>query len=342
MNRIYLLLSLVVLAISAKSQPVDSLWIRPFHYQNNIYYEQGNNTVQLNFLTKAKDSTYRYYPANFDISASQTKGLGLNYKFFSVSFVYNTLLDVRAAHHLRDLSFNFSLVKRKWGVESFFGHYNGVVSVLDSGKFVANPNIRFDRVGARFHYIRKYARYSWRAPRDQSERQRKSSASLICLIVPSWNRVQSKNNLLPNDTLSYKYYQNQWGLRNVNTYKLEVMPGYAFTISLFRGRFFISPMWALGTGIAYNNYETTVFRTHNLKYTFCAYSEFNFGFNGARFYCCFNTFTQSYNSLLDPVYFQYKTTGGKITLGFRFGTLEKVIPEDIGVLLDRVRKRQQT
>jgi hypothetical protein len=223
-------------------------------------------------------------------------------------------------------------------MESFIGHYNGLVSILDSGKYVVNPTIQFDRIGARFHLIRKYRRYSWRAPRDQSERQRKSAGSMILFIVPSWNRVSSPTNLLPSDTFNYKYYQNQWGLKSANTLKLEFMPGYAFTLSLFKGRFFISPLWALGTGVSYNYYTTSFLQTHNFKYTFCGYTELNFGFNGAKWYCCFNTFSQSYNSLLDPVYFQYKTTGGKFTIGYRFGNLEKIIPEDIGVLLDRYKK----
>jgi hypothetical protein len=119
MKKLSFVIGLLLMTLLGKAQELDSLWITQFRYKNNVYYESGNSSVELKFLTKAQDSTYKYYPANFNIAGSQTHGIGLNYKFFSLSFVYNTIYNVRSLNNLSDLSLKVSVTKRVWGVESF-------------------------------------------------------------------------------------------------------------------------------------------------------------------------------------------------------------------------------
>ncbi|MCX8478218.1 MAG: hypothetical protein RL138_1382 [Bacteroidota bacterium] len=326
------LFSLLVLCLFSSTlllgQDFDSSYISRMHYRNNFTLSQGSESNKLSFLSLASDDEFKLGNSKYVVSNSSSQGASLSYKWLSADLNYTQATsNERLKYNLNKISWRIGVSQRAWGVKTYYGDYRGLIR-SDSINSFAVPDIRYRRAGARFYFVNNSRRFSLGAARFQTEQQKKTAGSLILFIEPGWTQINS-NQLLISDSMSlFPYTQNQTGLRKVNSYKIDCMPGYTFTISLLGGRVFFSPLYAFGAGVNYNHYFAKGGIFNTLKYTINSYTDINLGYNGKRFFACLNVFNMSYINVLYPVYFQHNSSGFSVTVGYRFGDIETKLPND--------------
>lgn len=319
-------------------QYCDSTRICHYKFNNTFYYYEGKRAFDISLDTRSqKDTLFNSSSLLYKVNQSTSRGMGFSYKWISAELNLSTsyLYGLKAGEYF---SLGGSFNRRSWGLGGYIQNYSGLLGTGDSSKAVVKDNTRYMRIGSTWRQYFNSSRYSWRAQKYCSERQRRSAGSPFAFTNIEYFSLRGGESLIADSINHPRYFGKQTGLRDCSGIRLSAMPGYALTISLFKGRWFLSPAIGLGTGLVYNTYHSAFGKSHSLSYTFNSLLEMGFGFNGNRLYASIIGFQYNDYSLINPTIIHVFHYGSVFTLGWRFGVLESKIPEDPWVWYQNKRK----
>ena len=318
--------------VSGLRQPddADSTYILRYCLENDIRILYGGQGSSLAYGSDKKEDnlTNNSYYNN----VSDLIGFGLTYKVidFDLSFSLPKVhLLEEDRQNLSQFRLSGSYTGRKFAARGFYSESKGVIVTDQAAEFSSSPDVHLVFMGVQLTYYFNFRRYSFRAASFQNELQRKSAGSFLIRVQPFYRSIGMKSPLVPSELDLPETYGEQVGLQYVKSPGVLIMPGFGYNFAAFNGKLFVSPIVFLGGGFAVNVYRAedgqhTLFNTE-----WAASAALNVGYNGKKVYASVRGLYEAGYFKLKPSYFTTNDVKIGLTVGLRFGHLEKFIPTQL-------------
>lgn len=302
----------------------DSTFIRKYVLKNDFrlfYGGQGNN---LALGSKRDDGTQ--LNGNLYTNTNDYIGVGITYKWLDgdLSFALpGTTYLKEERSNLTQFKLGVSYTQRKLAFRAYYSDSKGVVVSGSDNEFQSDPTLHEVKLGLQIIYLFNASKYSYRASMYQSEYQLKTAGSFLLRAEPFYRNLgTTSGSMIPSGFDDPSRFGEQAGLEYIEAPGLLILPGYGINIVIPDSRFFISPIFFGGLGIAYNQYQTT--NTHG-SFTSVEYAgniTLNTGYNGNRQYLKMQFTWSAGYTLLNPTYLTNSNLTLVLTAGIRFRDLK--------------------
>lgn len=269
--------------------------------------------------------------SDFD-NGSDFIGFGFTYKIADLDLSFalpKSRLLSSGDKDLDQFGFSFSYSLRKISFRAFIADIKGVVASDPGDNFESKPAVHQFRMGVQATYNFNNQRYSTRAANSQSELQRKSAGSFMLRGELFFRSLGAGSELVPPNYDSPDVYGEQDGLAYLRAPGLLAMPGYGYTFVIDKGKYFIAPQFFAGPGLAFNFFKGTRGRFSGVNWEFASMAALAIGYNQPRLYTTFKFGGEASYTPINPAYFSGTNIRMSLTLGYRLGNLEKIIPESL-------------
>lgn len=317
-----------ILAIYAGAMPatgqtrsaVDSNFVHTFPSRNDVELYSGVYSTHFQF-DKGDDRKHRFGLA---VNSSAYIGVNVDYKWLSFRIstaMPGTQLDNKVKQKYTSLKFGFGSEKLQF--RPFFDQYNGLL-IPDGHRntFTNFKDIRFYDAGLDMYYFFNSSRFSYRTANAFSELQTRSAGTWFAMVTPMWQRISWKkpSGGLVSDSATYKLLT-----AGPSWVSLLARVGYGYNFSLRNGLWMICPRVAVGGGALreVNRKNAGIQLASDLQAVISG------GYNGNKYYMYMNAQWEKGQANLLIRNMTEKNTGVSLTMGLRFGNLEKKI---LGIL----------
>lgn len=256
-NKISISLLLVLLSVSVRANPIDSLYIARFPriYSLKLFVDSRNTEFSLRPSTQIdsiRSKTIVYAP-----NLSYSIGVAATYKFFGLS------LSLRIPNSNRDESkygktlyrdLQIHMYRPKIGAVAYYKMYKGFYNQLPRNilpnwnrgdAMPIRPDIYMRNIGADAFYVFNDKKFSLRAAYRQTEKQIRSASSFLLRADFDLVDVYGDSSLLP---LSVdKYFGTMQGLKELSFTSVGLMAGFIGT-KVVKRDFYITPSLFVGPG----------------------------------------------------------------------------------------------
>ncbi len=311
-------------------EDADGEYIRKFIKTNEArgFFKVQNTRVEFGSTKEGSKLNRRGF---FKNSTNQV-GLGFSYKIFgadiSFSLPQQRVVDSNL-QHLKQFRVGFSYTGRKFAGRVYLNNSKGLVVSDALKRFQSQPDVKMFKMGAQVVYIFNDLQYSLRASLLQTEMQRKTAGSFLVKGEVFYHNINTGSGLVAPDKDLASVYGDQAGLNYARGPGLLIMPGYGMNFSFFDGQLYVAPMAFLGAGASYNFYRGTLGSHNKTNLLIGGMSQLNFGYNNPVMYTNFSISGETTSIKLNPSFITTTDFRFNITLGFRFGHLEDVLPTNI-------------
>jgi hypothetical protein len=315
---------------TADPDDADRSYIRKFVKTNDArgFFKVQNTRVEFGSTKEGSKLNRRGY---FKNSTNQV-GLGLSYKIFgaeiSFSLPQQKLVD-SSLQNLKQFRLGFSFTGRKFAGRVYLNNSKGLVVSDALKRFQSEPDVKMFKTGAQMIYIFNDPEYSLKAAVLQTEIQRRTAGSVLIKGELFFHSINTGSGLVIADRDLISVYGDQAGLNYARGPGLLIMPGYGMNFSFFDGQLYVAPMAFLGAGASYNFYRGKLGSHSKTNLLIGGMSQLNFGYNSPVMYTNFSISGETTSIKLNPSFITSTDFRFNITLGFRFGHLEDVIPTTI-------------
>ena len=313
-----------------KPNDADPEYIGRFTRANEVrgFFRAQNSRLEFGSLREVSRLRNRGYLKN----TSDQLGLGIAYKVINLDLSFSLpsrrQLDT-SFQNLKQFRLAFSYTGRKFGFRYYLNQGRGLVVADPLKRFYSNPDVSMFKTGVQGTYIFNEDRYSLRAAFLQNEIQRKSAGSFLAKADLFYYNLKAPTGFVSSDKDLETVYGNQVGLRYLRGPGLLLMPGYGMNFVFFEGQVYIAPVLFAGGGLAYNFYAAESGSHNKTNLLLGASGQVNFGYNNPYLYLNFGISHETTHFSLNPSFVSETDFRFVMTLGFRFGNLEKVIPETL-------------
>ena len=311
-------------------EDADGAYIRKFVKTNEArgFFKVQNTRVEFGSTKEGSKLNRRGF---FKNSTNQV-GLGFSYKIFgadiSFSLPQQMLLD-SSLQNLKQFRVGFSYTGRKFAGRVYLNNSKGLVVSDALKRFQSEPDVKMFKMGAQMVYIFNDPEYSLRASVLQTELQRKTAGSVLIKGELFFHNINTGSGLVTPDKDLVTVYGDQSGLNYARGPGLLIMPGYGMNFSFFDGQLYVAPMAFLGAGASYSFYRGNMGSHNKTNLLIGGMSQLNFGYNSPAMYTNFSISGETTSIKLNPSFITSTDFRFNITLGFRFGHLEDVIPTSL-------------
>ncbi|WP_336516272.1 DUF4421 family protein [Pollutibacter soli] len=305
----------------------DPRYIGKFTRANEVrgFFRAQNSRLEFGSLKEISRLSNRGYFKN----TTDQIGLGVTYKIINLDLSFSLPNKRKLDSIYQDVKqfrLAFSYTGRKFGFRYYLTQGRGLVVGDPLKRFYSNPDVSMFKTGAQMIYIFNEDRYSLRASFLQNEIQRKTAGSFLAKADLFYYNLKTPTGLVTPDKDLEPLYGNQVGLKYLRGPGLLMMPGYGMNFTFFDGQLYVSPVLFVGAGMAYNFYTASSGSHNKMNLLLGAAGQVNFGYNTPGLYTNFNISHETTHISLNPSFISDTDFRFVMTVGFRFGNLEKVIP----------------
>ncbi len=303
----------------------DSMYVRAFVKTNDariFYGGQGNQMVLGSFRDGSPDLS-----ANLYHNTSDFLGLGLTYKWIDGDLYFSlpgTTYLKEERSNLDQFRLSASHTRRRMAYRGYLSDSKGVIVSGNNDEYQSEPAIHDFQMGIQATYIANERKYSYRAALFQSERQLKTSGSLLARLEVFYRSLGGSGQpIVPESYNTNARFGSQAGLSYVRAPGFIIMPGYGVNFVFGKSKMFISPVLLAGVGAAFNSYKSdTGHGTHmNLEYN--GNFLMNAGYNGGLIYSRLQFVYSIAYSPIQPAYLTSKNLMLSLLFGFRFNNISE-------------------
>lgn len=265
------------------NNPVKDAWIEKM--SDKIAVDLSVNNSYETFKVRAPSNPILLYP-----NTPNNLRLNVNYDFISLGIQFSPDFlpgngDEEIKGETKAFQLSTALIFRHWFTDISYSKVQGYylrnssdfISWTDGDAFLQFPDLNYEGISISSGYIHN-PRFSLRSLTSQTERQLKSAGSFIPQIHMEYYAIDDESG--------------SESIQNSNHLKLNVGPGYAYTL-VHKQRFYAS--LGLTAGIGYLNsrissrtaLQDTVTRQDNLLFRWDGKA--GIGYNGSKFYAGFFT-----------------------------------------------------
>ncbi len=320
--------SLKLMEGTYKPTDADPKYVGRFSRANEArgFFRAQNSRLEFGSLREVSRLSNKGYFKN----TTDQLGLGLTYKVINLdlSFSLPSRRQLDSTYqNLKQFRLAFSYTGRKFGVRYYLNQGRGLVVADPLKRFYSNPDVSLFKTGIQGIYIFNEDRYSLRASILQNEIQRKPAGSFMAKADLFYYNLKAPTGLVSADKDLEPIYGNQVGIKYLRGPGLLLMPGYGMNFVFFEGQLYIAPVLFAGAGLAYNFYAAENGSHNKTNLLLGASGQVNFGYNNPLLYLNFGISHETTHVSVNPSFISETDFRFILTLGFRFGNLEKLIPE---------------
>jgi hypothetical protein len=269
----------------------------------------------------------------FKSNKAYSVGVGFYLFELAVEVAFATSLDeqnkrIYGESDSRDLQLN--MLGKKWGIDAYYQGYKGFyqddpkVRVPANTPYPQRPDVRATNVGLAVNYTFNHNRFSFRSAYNFSERQLKSTGSLV--VFGSINRLSvSGDSAIIGD--GFPGFGELSDIIRVKSFLTGIAPGYTYSL-IYRG-FFLNGTLAIGPAFNRVSYEqeNSPGDTGN-RFSSLLIGRLAMGYNGDRLFGGLTFYSQGKNARFEEIELSATNSSFRILLGYRF--------KETGVLKKRV------
>lgn len=322
-----IILNFLSLRVNAQTS-IDSAYIQAFEKANNIKSISGLSRTAFRFSHLGND--HMLNKRQIEANTCAFTGLNLNYKWLSLEYdwdIPHTAVDNQFPA-IRAISLHAFQVGKKFGIEGFYQKYKGLVLPLKSSPgFDHFQNVNYNNYGVNLYYFLNHKRLSYNSAYKYSQKQIKSSGSIMLMLSPSYQAFKVNDTLSSDISMRDKRFV-EIIQREPKWFTLLARAGYTYNFIFNDGQWSINPSVLLGTGA-----ETPLSNSKLFAHSFGLVSSYqgrlNGGYNGDNFFINLNVILDKTLVHLDES--QLNTTNNYVSfnVGYRFKSLHKKV---LGVL----------
>ena len=311
-----------------KPKDADSIYILRFTRKNDFRVSYISQRTSLGYGTKVEGTKVNMAMYN---NVSDMLGFGLTYKFIDFDLAFSlpqSHFQDTGLQNLTQFRLSGTYTSRKYLIRGYYFKSDGMVAVDEADQFKSSPDVSMVNAGIQFTYCFNFSRYSLRAATLQNELQHRSAGTFMIRTEPFYRKLGVGTVLVPTALDVPSLYGEQVGLRYAYAPGLMVLPGYGYTWAMGE-KFFVSPMIFLGTGLAVNVYKGDAGERTSINSEWEGSMTLNMGYNGPRTYAAIRSSFEMHYFMLDPSYFTTSNLKINLTIGYRFVSWEKSLPEKL-------------
>ncbi|HET6992977.1 MAG TPA: DUF4421 family protein [Bacteroidia bacterium] len=309
---------------------IDTLYIRKYPERFILTLSQSYRQYDVRFdQTMTEDTAHWGFP-QWIADANVSSGASIDFDKISFSFGLKTIpatTDViQKKGNTTYKSFNFSFSANRFRVESGYRDYHGFydnktptydTSFHTTGIYAKNPSMDVRSLHVKTIFIFNKRRFSYNAAFFNTERQLKSSESLLLVSNIYSYRMGADTSLIPK--ASQPFYKQFSDLNVFNASGISIGPGYSGTLVLWKTLYFNATFSTLFD--FQHRYYNTFSKSYEDQYWhvgFAGDSRFAIGLNGKRLFYSI-TFRMDVNSYLgDGIRINPRYKSVDFNLGYRF------------------------
>lgn len=304
----------------------DSAYVKKSLLKNDFrlfYGGQGNNLA----LGSKRDSETQLN-GNLYTNTNDYIGLGITYKWLDgdLSFALpGTTYLKEERSNLTQFKLGISYSQRRLAFRAYYSDSKGVVVSGAENDFQSEPSLQEVKLGLQIIYLFNALKYSYRASMYQSEYQLKTAGSFLLRAEPFYRRLGTNSGtMIPTAYDLRARFGNQTGLEYLEAPGFLLLPGYGLNLVIRDSRFFVSPIFFAGIGIAQNMYKATDGKGSFTSVEYAGNFTLNTGYNGNYHYLKIQLNWSSGYTLLDPTYLTNSNLTIVFMAGIRFRDLKGI------------------
>lgn len=222
----------------------------------------------------------------------------------------------------KSFDFQTNIYAKKWGADVSFQRYSGMYVENPGGHYgnwkPGDPYPIRDDLTLRYFqmhafYLFNNAKFSYRSPYIQADRQLKSQGSFILSFLVSSFKFEADSSLIPAKTQA-AYPENEQ-LRRMRATTLAILPGYTYTLTAHS--FYINGSFSLGPGHLWTLYNQDNYEKEDIGFRPVIGLRGGLGYNGSKFFIGATTNLLIVSSKIDNMNVNSRSGNIKFFVGLR-------------------------